>query len=175
MDESQIYNKIYNIDYSKEISFINNNNLSEIKHNNYSSFFSSQLNSLLAKIKIPNIHYFCKNCNNFPSIEIINFSEIYVKCACNNNNKIKISIDNFLDPYRSSILFLNNYIIEENNDIINKLNNQKFNLKCYMHGNKHKFRFYCIDCVKNICKECCQEHLVGSHDLITFDFENLKL
>ena len=35
MDESQIYNKIYNIDYSKEISFIKNNNLSEIRHNNY--------------------------------------------------------------------------------------------------------------------------------------------
>ena len=41
--QSQIYNKsrIYNIDFSKEISFINNNSLSEIKNNNSSIFFSS--------------------------------------------------------------------------------------------------------------------------------------
>ena len=178
MNESKFSNKskIYNIDYSKEISFIKNNNLSEIKKNNNStSLFSSHLKALLSKIKTQNIHYFCKNCNNFPSIEIINFSEISIKCACFNNNKIKISIDDFLDPERSNIIYSNNNIIEEeNNDIIDKLNNIKFNLKCYMHGNIHKFRFYCIECYKNLCKECCQEHLGDSHDKVTFDFENFE-
>lgn len=85
-----------------------------------------------------------------------------------------MTIDSFLDPEKSNILFLNNNLIEENNDIIDKLNNEKFNLKCYLHGNKHKFRFYCIECLQNICKECCQEHLDGSHNLITFDFENFE-
>ena len=175
--QSQISNKsrIYNIDFSKEISFINNNSLSEIKNNNSSIFFSSPLFSLLSKIKTPNIHYFCKNCSNFPSIEFINFTEVYIKCACLNSKKRKMFIEEFLDPKKSNIIFLNNNIVEENNDIIDKLNNnKKYNLKCYMHENKHKFRFYCIECLKNICKECCQEHLGDSHNLITFDFENCE-
>ena len=98
--QSQIYNKsrIYNIDFSKEISFINNNSLSEIKNNNSSIFFSSPLFSLLSKIKTPNIHYFCKNCSNFPSIEFINFTEVYIKCACLNSKKRKMFIEEFLDP-----------------------------------------------------------------------------
>ena len=158
--------KIYYNDYSKEISFIKNNELSEIKNNNSSLF--SQLSDLLSQIKTENIDYFCKMCNNFPSIEIINFAEIYIKCACNDNKKTKISIDKFLDPQISNILFPSNNLKE--------INNNPLNMKCYIHGNKpHKFRYYCVECLKNVCKECCQDHLNSPHNLIIFDYENFEI
>ena len=52
-------------------------------------------------------------------------------------------------------------------------NNENIGFKCTNHNSIkiNKFRYYCLYCKENICKECSQNHLENKHELIVFDFK----
>jgi len=101
-------------------------------------------------------HYFCHKCNFFPYIQFDNqFMSFTCKCG---ENKIDLFLGNE-----------NNFsIINESNSSYNDYKNT--GLKC---EKGHKFKYYCTDCHKNLCKLNCQEHL--NHTLINFDFINFEI
>ena len=178
--EMQKSNLFYEINYDNELLFNNSNNIID---KNYSTFsFADSLSDLTSKIKDPHFHYFCKKCYNFPLIEFINEYTIYYSCAC--YKRITIQIKDLFDPktkyffYKdnNNLILSNDINISNNNHIINNEDNKEniIEMKCYKHQSKkgYKYKYYCIDCNKNICKECCYNHLDECHDLIVFDFIN---
>ena len=148
--ETSFYQNVNGIDFSKELSF----SISKVKEKSSVSYISN-LSNLISQIKDKNQHYFCSNCYNFPYIQIINEPEIYYKCACHNE-----------------IIHINQLL--KNLDLNNKKNEYDIKeiTKC-KHGKiSHKFRYYCITCNKNLCKECCDDHLEETENLIVFDYNN---
>ena len=78
-------------------------------------------------------------------------------CKCTNYKRKQIPVKDFF------------------NDIINfqkKTKEDISQLKCVNH--KEEFKYYCSNCRRNICKECCESDLKQGHmqDLINFEFYN---
>jgi len=120
------------------------------EHNN---LFNLDISSIVEEKS----HYFCHICNFFPYIQFDNqFLSFTCKCG---ENKIDLFFGNE-----------NNFssIINESNSSYNDYKNT--GLKC---EKGHKFKYYCTDCHKNLCKLNCQEHL--NHTLINFDFINFEI
>ena len=169
----------YEINFDNELLF---NNSNSTIYNNYNTFsFADSLSELTSKIKDPHFHYFCKKCHNFPLIEFINEYTIYYSCA--NHKRKTILIKDLFDPKNEYFFYKNNnnlklsndYKISNNSHIINNEENKEkiIEMKCYHQSKKaYKYKYYCINCNKNICKECCYNHLGECHDLIVFDFIN---
>ena len=115
-------------------------------------------------------------------IEFINEYTIYYSCACYKRITIQIKdLFDFKTKYffykdNNNLILSNDINISNNNHIINNEDNKEkiIEMKCYKHQSKkgYKYKYYCIDCNKNICKECCYNHLDECHDLIVFDFIN---
>jgi len=122
--------------------------------------FHSDIAAILKDIHTDD-HYRCPKCLFFPYIEIINNSEIKYNCKCTKGVGKIIKIKALI------------------NDIKNfeKVKNKNINKNKELNCNKHnqEFRYYCIDCHINICKDCCEFHLKKKHDLIIFDFNNYDI
>ena len=114
-------------------------------------------------------HYLCPKCYNFPLIKFLNGIRINYTCAC---FKRKIIFINDIFKQKENFLVL----MEDNNSLKSPefLNNKFAELYCLKHKSYkiHKFRYYCIECHENLCKECCQNHLGDKHNLIVFDYNN---
>ena len=122
--------------------------------------FNLDMTAMLKEYKNNN-HYRCPKCLFFPYIQIINKTEIRYFCNCTNREGKIIKIKDLINEITN---------IEENK---NKTLRKNKELKCNKH--EHKFRYYCINCHINICKECCEFHLNEKHDLIIFDFNNYDI
>ena len=112
------------------------------------------------------IHYRCPKCFLFPYIEIINKNEIQYRCKCTKEEKGGVKIIKIKDLINKFTNFE-----DENNKNINK--NKDKGLICIKH--KQEFRYYCRDCHRNICKDCCEYHINKKHDFIIFDFNNYDI
>ena len=109
-------------------------------------------NSDISLIEGGNNHYFCHKCGYFPFIQFENQYIIFT-CKCG-ENKVNLLVQNEI---------LNNININESMSLYN-------NNEIGLCEEGHKFRYYCSDCHKNLCKLNCQKHL--GHSLINFDFIN---
>ena len=112
------------------------------------------------------IHYRCPKCFLFPYIEIINKNEIQYRCKCTKEEKGGVKIIKIKDLINKFTNFG-----DEKNKNINK--NKDKGLICIKH--KQEFRYYCRDCHRNICKDCCEYHINKKHDFIIFDFNNYDI
>ena len=131
----------------------------------------------IPKLKNNNIHYLCSKCINFPFIEFIDEKRILYTCGC--VKKKLILVKDIFKPEKNYMTFLNNNILSQNDFNSNNKNSynkdfQNIEFYCFKHKSfkLHKFRYYCIECHENLCKECCQNHLGVQHNLIVFDYNN---
>ena len=112
----------------------------------------------------------------FPCIQIINKNEIKCICKCTLDQKEDDSLKNkCTEQIKGKIIKIKEFIneiknFEDKKNINNIQNNQ---LRCSKHN--HKFRYYCSNCHKNICKECFEYHLNGNCHLVIFDFLNYDI
>ena len=123
-----------------------------------------------------NSHYQCSKCFFFPCIQIINKNEIKCICKCTLDQKEDDSLKNkCTEQIKGKIIKIKEFIneiknFEDKKNINNIQNNQ---LRCSKHN--HKFRYYCSNCHKNICKECFEYHLNDNCHLVIFDFLNYDI
>ena len=160
LSKSRIYT---DYDFSKRLSF---SDLSYVPDKCYLEDGSSILSELLPFIKDYQFHYFSKKCHNFPSIEFIDDENVLYSCA--KHEQEKIPIEDFFDPNNKFYFYKDNN--ESNN---NNFNNKEklYKLRCYKHKKikGYKYKYYCLNCQKNICGECCPNHLGDNHNLFIFD------
>ena len=140
-NESNAYYRIYG-----KNSFIE----SKMEINDSIAFQSDILP--IIESKYPNYHYKCPYCQKIPYIEIEDKENIFYICSCQ-EEKVKKSIKEiFITKEKYMTLFDDN----DNNYNINKLNG----FKCIHQNNPNqnkeikKFRYYCFNCGKNICRKC---------------------
>ena len=123
---------------------------------------------LIPKLKDPNIHYRCPKCYYFPYIEFItNQEDITYFCHCSKDTKY-LSIKDLFVPKNEYLTFLNNRNENKNKGflcIIHKSDNSNKN---------RKFKYFCITCKDNICKDCLLYHLKNSHDVINLEIQKLE-
>ena len=95
----------------------------------------------------------CKNCLKFPLIKMNSFDSLNIKCDC-------LEINNETPQY-----IIENYVIsKENDDFIDKISSHFY---CKVHIKK--FKYYCLNCQKDYCRECLRttsEH--SSHEIFYF-------
>ena len=152
--------------------------LEDFSYNESLSYSSIEHNDVSLDISVPPIpqlddpdyHYLCPKCHNFPLIEFLSEEKEYVKykCSCTKEQKELVKIDDF---FKNKITILNN-------KEFNSLTKDKIiGFKCTSHNSLkyNKFKYYCIACKKNICKECCQNHLDKNHDIVVFDYQNFEM
>ena len=97
-------------------------------------------------------HFLCKCCNTVPEIQIENLNKIFYKCK---NQNYSGTLEDILNK---------NILYDDDEEYKNNLSN----LLCPEHHKK--FRYFCTECNKNICKDCLRKidlHL--DHNLIIFD------
>ena len=150
------------IDYSYTESL----SYSSIEHNNSSLNISIPP---IPQLDNPDIHYLCPRCHNFPLIEF-KADEEYIKYTCNCYKGELIKLDDIFNNEKKYMTILNKK--EINSQTIDKV----IGFKCISHESLkyNKFKYYCISCNINICKECCQNHLDKSHDVVVFDYQNFE-
>ena len=130
----------------------------------------------IPKLRNPNIHYRCPKCYNFPLIQFSSNQEsIYYACACYEKKLLNIK-ELFIkeNKYMTFLEDVGSEILKEGK---NKINNENIGFKCTKHKSLkyNKFKYFCIICKENLCKECCQNHLKNCHDLIVLDFQNFEM
>ena len=87
------------------------------------------------------------NCSECPSvIEIINLDDEFIEFKCNNEHKIKMRIEEYL-----------NKIKEKKDQML--LNNTVNNSRCEIHKGEEYFS-YCFQCNIHLCKKCL---ITGEH------------
>ena len=122
----------------------------------------------IQKLKNQNIHYRCPECHNFPLIQFLNNQEsLYYTCAC--HEKKFLNIEELFIKENKYMTFLESSQNEKKEENIG--------FKCTKHKSikYNKFKYFCIICKENLCKECCQNHLKNCHDLIVLDFQNFEI
>lgn len=122
----------------------------------------------IQKLKNQNIHYRCPECHNFPLIQFLNNQEsLYYTCAC--HEKKFLNIEELFIKENKYMTFLESRQNEKKEENIG--------FKCTKHKSikYNKFKYFCIICKENLCKECCQNHLKNCHDLIVLDFQNFEI
>jgi len=131
------------------------------------SFKTIQTIDSFTNIENYNFHYLCSYCNKIPKIHFIDENKIQYTCDCNDGKILNIQ-DLFEKDKNYFLTILDTDKINKNNDL-NNYQNSSF--RCKKHKKKqHKFRYYCISCKENLCKECCLYHYKEKHELITLDF-----
>ena len=156
-EKSGIYGMLNNNDFDNCL-FDESNDDEEDSLTNNNEPFISDITAILKDNNNNNFHYYCKKCLFFPIIEFINSNEIKYYCKCNKEKAKIMKIKDLLNEIK-------NFKDGKNINI-----NENKELKCRKH--KKKFRYYCKDCHKNICKDCCEFHLNKKHKFIIFDFNN---
>ena len=87
------------------------------------------------ELKLNELYYNCSECQSYIEILSINEKESIIEFKCiKNNHKIKM-------PIKEYIIKMKNFNSKNINDDI-----------CYHH--KKKYKCYCLDCNKHICKDC---------------------
>ena len=132
----------------------------------------------ISKISDPNIHYRCPKCFNFPKIHFLSNKEsIYYTCF-NHENKF-LNIEKLFIKENKFMTFLDYEELELVQEVSKEKNDDILGFKCVKHRSKknkyNKFKYYCIICHENICKDCCQKHLKNNHELIVFDYHNFNI
>ena len=131
---------------------------------------------LIPKLRNPNLHYRCPKCHNFPLIQFLSNQEsIFYTCAC--YEKKFISIKDLFIKENKFMTFLDDDESEFLKKGTKKPNDENIGFRCTKHKSLkcNKFKYYCIICKENLCKECCQNHLKNCHDLIILDFQNFEM
>ncbi len=113
-------------------------------------------------------------------IEFVDKKFVKYSCPCLKEKKeekpkyLLLEIEKLFNKESKYMTILNDELskrshIEKEDEIIG--------FKCTKHKSEkyNKFRFYCLSCYENICKECCQSHLDQRHDLIVFAFYNIDI
>ena len=93
------------------------------------------------------------------------------------NGKIKLSEDKLLNDLLEKMLKIDineriNWDDYFNHSFFEANKFPKFNIICKIH--LKQFNFYCIDCQKNICELCINEHPFQSHKVISFSLIGLN-
>ena len=135
--------------------------------------------SYIPKLTYPNIHYRCPKCYNFPLIQFLDRENINYKCACIDKKRMKIK--ELFKKEANFLTFLNEPKSNNNEKDETEKKNEKIGFKYTSHHStkENKFRYYCITCNENLCKECIQNHISKEkdhyflHDLIILDFQNV--
>ena len=159
MDEKETFSDIFgtiNYDNTDTLNLYETDKGEDIQTDNDISF-ELELTKILKEID-DNYHYLCPKCSTFPCIEILDQNTIKYRCLCMKNGKEKEKIMKIKD--------LINKIKNEENTNEKEING----LICERH--KQEFRYYCPNCRKNICKDCCESHFQKKckYDFIVFDF-----
>ena len=89
------------------------------------------------EIKLNEIYYNCNECSSPIEILYINEKTNIIEFQCiNNNHRKKISIKEYINEMK-------------------KFNNKNLNDEvCIQDNHNKKYKFFCIDCNKHLCKEC---------------------
>ena len=101
--------------------------------------------------------FLCRECKYFPIIKFINYDKVNI--ICSNCHKEEIQ---YLKNISGNILFSEE---KKNNEKANIL--KKKYLNCLIHEKKYKY--YCEECQKDICKKCCLENNHYGHKIKIFD------
>ena len=134
--------------------------------NNGNSLYFDSNNS--TNVENSNFHYLCPKCFNFPKIKFFDKDNIFYTCDCNNEKFL--NIHDLFGKYNNKYLtFFDNDKIYQINDF-NNYQNSGFRCKNHKKTKQHKFRYYCVSCKENLCKECCLYHYKEKHELIVLDF-----
>ena len=131
---------------------------------------SLNLNILpIINLNEPSIHYRCPKCYNFPIIEFKKNQE-YVSyiCACSKDSKY-ISIKDLFAQEKKFLTFLNNRNLNKNKGLLCTIHKSDYSNK------NRKFKYFCINCNINICKDCLLYHLGKSHDVINLEIQKLEM
>lgn len=121
------------------------------------------------EIKHSEVSYLCPKCKRFPIIEFKN--EKYINHTCKCGIRKSLTIQDLFNPTKNLVtrFSINDKLTKSNNNTLNE------GFKCTANHNSekvHNFRYFCCTCFKNICGECCHNHLEGKCDLIVLDFSN---
>ena len=146
---------------------INTLSYSSIEHDNESLNISIPP---IPQLDNPDIHYLCPKCHKFPLIEYIQKGEEYIKYTCCCHKRELVKIDDLFNIEKKYMTILNN------KEFKNLGKDKIIGFKCTSHESLkyNKFKYYCISCTRNICKECCQNHLNKNHDVVVFDYQNFE-
>ena len=107
-------------------------------------------------------HYLCPKCLQFPLIDIISKEIILYQCKCKGEKRKALNIKTLFNNVKEYMTSFKGDKIEGFRCIEN--HNSKKN---------RKFRYFCVDCSKNICSECIVNHTDEKgekHNLIVLDF-----
>ena len=94
---------------------------------------------------------FCLDCKSTPLIEFFNLYFARVKCKCNKKRE-KFNCDEIIKN------FLIDIDINDNNELIQEYIKCNIKHQYYDNGVDKKFRYYCDNCEKNMCKLCTHKH-----------------
>ena len=110
--------------------------------------------------KYSNIHFFCKKCRSFPTVEFKNILNIIYTCGC--FKKFQINIINY---FNDTLLTFDEKNEEENNMLLDAS-------YCKKHK-RQKFFYYCLKCGTSVCRKCLRKE--KDHKDHHFDiFDKLK-
>ena len=152
IDNEITFDKLINNDRSKKSIKINVEK--KEKNNVYPSFNPlsfQQFNYSNNSSELPNNNNFNNN----------SFNNYFINSSNNINNK-------------DGILLFNEDYTEKANEILKLIAQDQY---CVRHSNKRykePFFFYCIDCKKDLCRFCLNEHKELKHDLITHSYDVKK-
>ena len=107
--------------------------------------------------KYSNVHFFCKNCHQVPTIKFIDVLNISCTCDCYKNYQINIT--KYLDETLQTIDEKNG---QENNILLDVF-------YCKIHKDQ-KFLYYCEMCNASLCRKCLRKEKVHKdHCPLIFD------
>ena len=107
--------------------------------------------------KYSNVHFFCKNCHQVPTIKFIDVLNISCTCGCYKNYQINIT--KYLDETLQTIDEKNG---QENNILLDVF-------YCKIHKDQ-KFLYYCEMCNASLCRKCLRKEKVHKdHCPLIFD------
>ena len=107
--------------------------------------------------KYSNVHFFCKNCHQVPTIKFIDVLNISCTCGCYKNYQINIT--KYLDETLQTI--------DEKNGQGNNILLDVF--YCKIHKDQ-KFLYYCEMCNASLCRKCLRKEKVHKdHCPLIFD------
>ena len=131
---------------------------------------SFHLNILpIIKLKDPYLHYRCPKCYKFPIIEFKKNQE-YVSyiCDCSKDSKF-LSIKDLFVPEKNFLTYLCDIKFIYKKGFLCTIHKSDINNKY------RKFKYFCINCKDNICKDCLLYHLGKSHDVINLEIQKLEM
>ena len=107
--------------------------------------------------KYSNVHFFCKNCHQVPTIKFIDVLNISCTCECYKNYQINIT--KYLDETLQTVDEKNE---QENNILLDVF-------YCKIHKDQ-KFLYYCEMCNASLCRKCLRKEKVHKdHCPLIFD------